>query len=64
MRIRGFLLTVALAVVPALAQAAPGDGGATIDEIKNQATFCDGTYALCIKAPCVAIPTLDAWATM
>jgi hypothetical protein len=25
----------------------------------NQATFCNGTYALCIKAPCTAIPTLD-----
>ena len=25
----------------------------------DQANFCDGTYALCIKAPCAAIPTLD-----
>ena len=25
----------------------------------NQANFCNGTYALCIKAPCTAIPTLD-----
>ncbi|HEX2164062.1 MAG TPA: hypothetical protein VHM02_08950 [Thermoanaerobaculia bacterium] len=24
-----------------------------------QSTFCEGTYALCIKAPCSAIPTLD-----
>jgi hypothetical protein len=24
-----------------------------------QSTFCDGTYALCIKAPCSPIPTLN-----
>jgi hypothetical protein len=24
-----------------------------------QTTFCEGTYALCIKAPCLPIPTLD-----
>jgi hypothetical protein len=24
-----------------------------------QTTFCEGTYALCIKAPCSPIPTLD-----
>jgi len=27
--------------------------------MQDQANFCDGTYALCIKAPCAAIPTLD-----
>ena len=27
--------------------------------VAYQSTFCDGTYALCIKAPCSAIPTLD-----
>lgn len=25
----------------------------------NQANFCQGTYALCITAPCAAVPTLD-----
>lgn len=29
-----------------------------IAEIKNQAVFCEGQYALCIKAPCTPIPTL------
>jgi hypothetical protein len=28
-------------------------------EFKNQDVFCEGAYALCIKAPCSAIPTLD-----
>ena len=27
--------------------------------MQSQATFCEGTYALCIKAPCSGIPTLD-----
>lgn len=30
-----------------------------IAEIKNQAVFCEGEYALCIKAACTPIPTLD-----
>ena len=28
-------------------------------QIQNQANFCEGTYALCIKAACSGIPTLD-----
>ena len=31
----------------------------TVAEIQNQANFCEGTYALCIKAHCTGIPTLD-----
>ena len=53
------LLAAAVLVFRAVAIAAPGDGNETLAEIQNHATFCDGTYALCIKAPCVAIPTLD-----
>ncbi|HLX07536.1 MAG TPA: hypothetical protein VKY89_06700 [Thermoanaerobaculia bacterium] len=47
------------------AGAAAGSGGAgerlaeLADTIREQSTFCDGTYALCIKAPCSAIPTID-----
>jgi hypothetical protein len=33
--------------------------GEIVDQIKSQAVFCEGTYALCIRAPCVAIPTMD-----
>lgn len=53
------LLAAAIVAWPALAVAAPGDGEATLEEIQQNATFCEGTYALCIKAPYVAIPTLD-----
>jgi hypothetical protein len=50
-------LIVALSTLPVLAQAAsPME---TAGQIKNQAVFCNGTYALCIKAPCVPIPTMD-----
>ena len=45
--------------MPALAAAAPRDAASTGAEIQNQANFCEGTYALCIKAPCSGIPTLD-----
>lgn len=31
----------------------------TAEELQNQANFCEGTYALCIRAPCTGIPTLD-----
>ena len=47
--------SAALGAVPALA-ASPME---TAEQIKNQAVFCNGTYALCIKAPCVPIPTMD-----
>src|SRR5882762_11743165 len=44
---------------PGPAAAAPGNGAETVEEIQNQANFCEGTYALCIKAACAGIPTLD-----
>ena len=62
MRIGKFLLAMALFAAPALASAQEnmqGDMDETVAEIQNQATFCDGTYALCIKAPCVGVPTMD-----
>lgn len=46
----------------AIAISAPADAAwRNVDDLagklKAEATFCDGTYALCIKAPCVAIPS-------
>lgn len=34
-----------------------------LKEIQNQAVFCEGAYALCIRARCVAAPTLDRLGT-
>jgi hypothetical protein len=59
-------LAAALVFLPVLAKAqtppAPPPGK-VVDkiaaQIQNQAVFCNGTYALCIKAPCVPIVTLD-----
>ncbi len=65
------LVAIALFSVPAQAQGTdpipPIIPILTPQEIKmlaqlkaeNQAVFCEGRYALCIKAPCVAVPTLD-----
>jgi hypothetical protein len=53
---RPVLLLMAIACA-ALPLAAGAQGGPAA--MKEQATFCEGTYALCIKAPCSAIPTLD-----
>lgn len=58
-------LAVLLAVVASSAAAQePADPPSpallsAIAATEFQSTFCDGTYALCIKAPCSAIPTLD-----
>jgi hypothetical protein len=56
---RHAVLAMILVCVPALAAAAPGDGSGTAAELSTQATLCEGTYALCIKAPCSGIPTMD-----
>lgn len=53
-------LAAALALWPLAARAqtaSPVDKIA--EQIKSQAVFCEGTYALCIKAPCVPTVTLD-----
>ena len=44
------------------AAAAPAEGSA-YGTAAYQSTFCEGTYALCIKAPCSAIPTLERLGT-
>jgi hypothetical protein len=51
-------LTAALCAMPTSGWAASA-AEKTLDEVKNQAVFCEGTYALCIKAPCTPVPTLD-----
>jgi len=61
-RLRVSMLLVAgaaLAAVPGLAAAQGGAAAGGAQALQEQATFCDGTYALCIKAPCEPIPTLD-----
>jgi hypothetical protein len=40
-------------------EAAALDPGEIIETIRHQSEFCDGTYALCIRAPCAAIPTME-----
>ncbi len=41
------------------ALATPAQAADPLAEVQNHANFCDGTYALCIKAPCTGIPVLD-----
>jgi hypothetical protein len=56
------LVAVLLAPPPALAQEDAGvkqKVEAGVAAAAFQSTFCDGTYALCIEAPCSAIPTLN-----
>jgi hypothetical protein len=47
------LLLAAMMAMPA--GAASRDVGGLADLLKRTAQFCDGTYALCIKAPCTPI---------
>jgi hypothetical protein len=49
-----WLLLGMIVAVPA-ADAASRDVGSLAGKLKAAATFCDGTYALCIKASCSAI---------
>jgi len=62
-RVRGIASLLLLATVvtasPAFAQSGGGQVADLADQMKNQDVFCNGTYALCIKAPCSAIPTID-----
>jgi hypothetical protein len=43
-----------LVAAPALAVEPPAPGA-----VEQQSTFCNGTYALCIRAACSPIPSLD-----
>jgi hypothetical protein len=53
--IRMLLLLAALLALPPSADAASRDVGGLAGKLKAGATFCDGSYALCIKASCSAI---------
>ncbi|MCF8478062.1 MAG: hypothetical protein K9G60_13620 [Pseudolabrys sp.] len=48
------IFAVALTLLPSFARAA-SNADATLEQIQRPAVFCDGTYALCIKAPCVPV---------
>ena len=50
-----WLLLAAMLAIPAQANAASRDVGGLAGKLKAAATFCNGPYALCIKAPCTAI---------
>jgi hypothetical protein len=60
---RSLIAAAALLLGPALAQAqtppvlTPQEIK-NLAEVRNQAVFCEGRYALCIKAACTPIPTL------
>ena len=56
--VRSIVVAIVL-LIPASAVAELRNAANTVVEIQNQANFCDSTYALCIKAPCSGIPTLD-----
>ena len=51
-------LAVWLALLPAIAHA-QSTPPTPPPQVANQAVFCEGSYALCIKAPCTPIPTID-----
>ena len=53
--IRVFPLLLTMMVLTLPAGAASRDVGALAGQLKRAAQFCDGTYALCIKAPCTPI---------
>ena len=56
---RRFILIVPLLIASACAAQAQRDPASTAAQMQNQANFCEGTYALCIKAKCSGIPVLD-----
>jgi hypothetical protein len=53
-----WLLMLAM-MISAPADAASRNVGGLAGKLKAAATFCDGTYALCIKAPCAPIASSD-----
>jgi hypothetical protein len=53
--LKKLLAVAAVLALPALAVAV----GDPVAELQDQAVFCEGTYALCSKAPCAGIPVLD-----
>jgi hypothetical protein len=55
MRLLWLLFVVSL--LPASADAASRDVSGIAGKLKSAATFCDGSYALCIKAPCMPLIT-------
>ena len=57
MSIRAWGALLAALLATAAANAASRDVGGLAGKLKAAATFCDGTYALCIKAPCAPITT-------
>lgn len=58
MKALNLLALAAFALVPVLAQAAAPRGDRDLATSKTPAVFCEGPYALCIKAPCV--PVVDS----
>lgn len=52
------IAAAALVAAPALAAEEGGGAADTARDLAEQAVFCEGTYALCIKAPCSPVPTL------
>lgn len=57
---KSLLIAALLVLMPALAQAAPPPDGSYLAKGKTPAVFCQGKYALCIKAKCLTIPTGQA----
>lgn len=53
------VLVVSLLVASAFSAQAQRYPSGTASELQGQSTFCEGTYALCIKAACTGIPTMD-----
>jgi hypothetical protein len=59
MSIRALGLLLVTIFAAAAANAASRDVGGLADKLKSAATFCNGTYALCIKAPCTPIASAN-----
>jgi len=54
------LAIVCLTAASVFASAANAQTASPADEISGNAVFCQGSYALCIRAPCAAVPSRDA----